>query len=38
MMRTSELKRELSWETEKTLEDMCKDSWRYIQNQTKENT
>ena len=24
-------KRELGWETEKTLEDMCKDSWRYIQ-------
>ena len=31
-------KKELGWEAEKTLEDMCKDSWRYIQNQTKENT
>ncbi len=26
---------ELGWKAEKTLEDMCKDSWRYIQNQTK---
>ena len=27
--------KELGWKAEKTLEDMCKDSWRYIQNQTK---
>ena len=25
---------ELGWEAEKTLEDMCKDSWKYIQNQS----
>ena len=25
-------KEELGWETSKTLKDMCKDSWRYIQN------
>jgi len=24
---------ELGWETERTLKDMCQDSWRYIQNQ-----
>ena len=24
-------KRELGWKTEKTLKDMCKDSWTYIQ-------
>ena len=23
---------ELGWKAEKTLEDMCKDSWRYIEN------
>ena len=28
-------KKELGWEAEKTLEDMCKDSWKYIQNQSK---
>ena len=26
----SKAKRELNWEAEKTLEDMCKDSWNYI--------
>ncbi len=26
-------KEELGWEAEKTLEDMCKDSWNYINNQ-----
>jgi UDP-glucose 4-epimerase len=26
----SKAKRELNWEVEKTLEDMCKDSWNYI--------
>ena len=26
-------KKELGWKAEKTLEDMCKDSWKYIQNQ-----
>ena len=26
---------ELGWQAEKTLEDMCKDSWKYIQNQSK---
>ena len=26
-------KKELGWEATKTLQDMCKDSWRYIQNQ-----
>ena len=26
---------ELGWKAEKTLEDMCKDSWKYIQNQNK---
>ena len=25
----------LGWKAEKTLEDMCKDSWKYIQNQSK---
>ena len=25
-------KKELDWEATKTLEDMCKDSWKYIQN------
>ena len=29
---------ELGWQAEKTLDDMCKDSWRYIQNQTRENS
>ncbi len=29
-------KEELGWTATKTLEDMCKDSWRYIQNQMKE--
>ena len=24
--------RELNWKAEKTLEDMCKDSWKYIKN------
>ena len=28
-------KKELNWETTKTLKDMCQDSWRYIQNQNK---
>ena len=28
-------KNELGWQTEKTLEDMCKDSWKYIQNQNR---
>lgn len=28
-------KNELGWEATKTLEDMCKDSWRYIQNQNQ---
>ena len=28
--------KELGWKAEKTLEDMCKDSWKYIQKQTKE--
>ena len=27
-------KRELNWVATKTLEDMCKDSWRYIKNKT----
>ena len=27
-------KEELNWETTKTLEDMCKDSWKYIENST----
>ena len=26
----SKAKRELGWQTEKTIEDMCKDSWNYI--------
>ena len=29
---------ELGWQAEKTLEDMCKDSWKYIQNQTEKNS
>ena len=29
-------KEELGWTATKTLEDMCKDSWRYIKNQMKE--
>ncbi len=24
--------KELGWKTEKTIEDMCKDSWNYISN------
>lgn len=28
-------KEELGWEASKTLKDMCKDSWRYIQNRKK---
>ena len=28
--------KELNWKAEKTLEDMCKDSWRYIQKQMEE--
>ncbi len=28
-------KTELGWEANKTLKDMCKDSWRYIQNRKK---
>ena len=28
-------KRELNWSTEKTLEDMCKDSWNYIEKNKK---
>ena len=28
-------KRELNWTTEKTLEDMCKDSWNYIEKNKK---
>ena len=28
----SKAKRELNWETEKTLEDMCKDSWNFAKN------
>lgn len=28
-------KKELGWETTKTLKDMCQDSWRYIQKQQK---
>ena len=31
-------KKELGWQAEKTLEDMCKDSWKYIQNQTEKNS
>ena len=27
--------KELGWKAEKTLEDMCKDSWKYIKNNTK---
>lgn len=27
--------KELGWRAEKTLEDMCKDAWRYIEKQTK---
>ena len=27
--------KELGWKAEKTLEDMCKDSWRYIKNNTR---
>lgn len=27
--------KELNWKTEKTLEDMCKDSWKYIENYKK---
>ena len=30
--------KELGWKAEKTLEDMCKDSWKYIQEQMKEQT
>mgnify|MGYP004443785375 CR=1 FL=1 len=25
-------RKELGWEATKTLEDMCKDSWKYIEN------
>ena len=28
----SKAKRELNWEATRTLEDMCRDSWKYIQN------
>lgn len=28
-------KRELGWQTTKTIEDMCKDSWRYIEKRDK---
>ena len=28
-------KNELHWEATKTLNDMCKDSWKYIQNRKK---
>lgn len=28
----SKAKKELNWEATKTLEDMCRDSWKYIQN------
>ena len=28
--------KELNWKPEKTLDDMCKDSWRYIENRNKE--
>ena len=28
--------KELDWKAERTLEDMCKDSWRYIQKQMEE--
>ncbi len=31
----SKAKRELGWIAEKSLEDMCKDSWRYIERQLK---
>ena len=27
-------KEELGWETTKTLEDMCRDSWNYIEKQS----
>jgi len=30
-------RKELGWEAQKTLQDMCQDSWRYIQNQQKKN-
>lgn len=30
-------KKELGWEANKTLEDMCKDSWKYIEVSTKSN-
>ena len=29
----SKAKEELGWEAKMTLKDMCKDSWRYIENQ-----
>ena len=28
---------ELGWRAEKTLDDMCKDSWHYIDNQHRKN-
>ena len=27
--------KEIGWKAEKNLEDMCKDSWRYIEKQTE---
>ena len=33
----SKAKKELGWEANKTLEDMCKDSWKYIEVSTKSN-
>ena len=35
-MDIEKAQKELGWKAEKTLEDMCKDSWKYIQKQTKE--
>lgn len=32
LFRSSKGKNELHWEATKTLNDMCKDSWKYIQN------
>ena len=29
--------KELGWKADKTLDDMCQDAWRYIQNQQKQN-
>ena len=33
MERTKKAKEELGWAAEKSLEDMCRDSWNYIAKQ-----